>query len=103
MKLNRERRGYNFENFGNDLQETVNNTCDEYIWNLLRDYAFVRDFKPNLIDDLHQLYGIDKYELFLEISHKLGVELDDFETFKKIEIVRDLVLFMRGLGSGRSD
>lgn len=63
-RLRRERRDFQLEQFGTELDNTIAKTgLGRSLWKLLREKAFVEDFRPRPDDNLEEVFAMGPEEV----------------------------------------
>lgn len=102
-RLRKERMHFDIEAFARDLEDG-----DRYpkiahaLWELLRDRAFVSDFRPKPDDDLYKIFAMDpeivRDEVVDEILTKLGLSVSGIDftgfDFASVATPRDVMAFV---------
>jgi DNA-directed RNA polymerase subunit F len=80
------------------------------LWELLREYAFVADFRPKPDDDLYKIFAMDEEiiqdEVLYELVTRLGLNIDGIDftgfDFAAITTPKDVSRFLANVADSQS-
>ena len=108
-RLERERRHVKLQQFANELGDTrAVDKIGSILWDLLREKAFVEDFRPSADDNLANVFAMGPEEVRDDLVEPLieGLDLDvssisfkdfDFDTLRTPKDVANFICTLRGV------
>lgn len=101
-RLREERLNVDVDAFARPFDDISRPEVPRLLWDLLREEAFVADFRPDLDDNLHKIYGKIWEDLYYDIVEPLleDLSLDASEIdftgfdFTSITTPRELIAFI---------